>query len=151
MGVDETVRAVAGTGGSLIEVTLPYPPSINHYYGRTRNGQIFIKTAGRDFRQRVADIVADARCTKQDGALAMFIWVSPPDKRKRDLDNIVKATQDALQEAGCYDNDCQIAGLHVERGLVCKGGKVFVQIVAHRTVSQTPYSMDDYPPNDKDV
>ncbi len=66
----------------------------------------------------------------------MFIWVSPPDKRKRDLDNLVKATQDALQEAGCYENDCQIFGLHVERGEIIKGGKVRVMIVQHRTSTQ---------------
>lgn len=120
----------------MIELELPWPPSINHYYGRARNGRVFIKAPGVKFRTSVADIVADAGCEVQTGDLALFIWVSPPDKRKRDMDNLVKATQDALQEAGCYENDCQIAGLHVERGDVHKGGKVRVMIVQHRTASQ---------------
>lgn len=137
----------------MIELTLPWPPSINNYYGRARNGQVFTKAHGKKFRQTVADIVAAARCPKQIGTLAMFIFASPPDKRKRDLDNIVKATQDALQEAGCYDNDCQIAGLHVERGSIVKGGKIFVQIVQHRSEERTKpvWCMDDYPDNRKDV
>lgn len=120
----------------MIELELPWPPSINHYYGRARNGRVFIKKAGVEFRKRVADIVADRGCESQTGNLAMFIWVSPPDKRKRDLDNLVKATQDALQEAGCYENDCQIAGLHVEREEIHKGGFVRVMIVQHRTAAQ---------------
>ena len=135
----------------MIELTLPWPPSINHYYGRARNGRVFIKAKGVEFRSRVADIVANAGKAAETGNLAMFIWVSPPDKRKRDLDNLVKATQDALQEAGCYENDCQIAALHVERGEIQKGGKVFVQIVQHRTSGQRKHGMDDYPDNRKDV
>lgn len=136
----------------MIELWLPWPPSINHYYGRARNGRVFIKAEGRTFRERVADIVASNGCVKQEGNLAMFIFVSPPDKRKRDLDNLVKATQDALQEAGCYDNDCQIAGLHVERGQIQKGGKVFVQIVQHRTPDRTKpvWDLNDYPDNTRD-
>lgn len=137
----------------MIELWLPWPPSINHYYGRARNGRVFIKAEGVRFRSRVSDIVADNRCEKQTGDLAMFIFVSPPDKRKRDLDNLVKATQDALQEAGCYENDCQIAGLHIERGEIVKGGKVFVQIVQHRTPDRAKpvWGLVDYPDNRLDV
>lgn len=123
----------------MIELDLPWPPSINHYYGRARNGRVFIKKPGVAFRESVAEIVAEAGCTSETGKLAMFIWVSPPDKRKRDIDNLVKATQDALQEAGCYENDCQIEGLHVERGEIQKGGKVRVMIVQHRTSSQREF------------
>ena len=133
----------------MIELHLPWPPSINHYYGRARNGRVFIKAEGVRFRECVQDIVASAGIQSQTGNLAMFIFVSPPDKRKRDLDNLVKATQDALQEAGCYENDCQIAGLHVERGEIVKGGKLFVQIVQHRTRSQMPVSLVDYPDNSR--
>ncbi len=120
----------------MIQLDLPWPPSINHYYGRARNGRVFIKKAGSEFRERVADIVADAGCETQEGNLALFLWVSPPDKRKRDVDNLIKATQDALQEAGCYENDCQIKGLHAEMGEPLKGGRVRVVIVQHRTASQ---------------
>lgn len=66
----------------------------------------------------------------------MFIIAYPPDKRKRDLDNLVKATQDALQHAGCYENDCDIDGLRVERGDVIKGGRIKVIICQHRTIGQ---------------
>lgn len=132
----------------MIELTLPWPPSVNHMYFHRGNHKI-IKPRGRQFRQDVADIVSAKGCEKQEGNLAMFLWIAPPDKRKRDADNLLKAIQDALQHAGCYDNDCQIKGLHVEMGEVQKGGKVFVQIVAHRTASQMP--LVDYPDNRNDV
>lgn len=122
----------------MIELELPWPPSINHMYWHRGNHKI-IKTRGRQFRQDVADIVSDAGCTTQEGDLAMFVWVSPPDKRKRDLDNLLKAIQDSLQHAGCYDNDCQIKGLHMEMGDVVKGGKVRVMIVQHRTCGQREF------------
>ncbi len=123
-------------GGCLIELELPWPPTINHYYGQARNGRKFIKKAGLEFRMRVAEIVAEAGQVTQEGNLALFLWVSPPDKRKRDLDNLVKATQDALQEAGAYENDCQIKGIHAEMGEVQTGGKMRVLIVQHRTSTQ---------------
>ena len=128
----------------MIELILPYPPSVNHLYG-ARGNRRFIKKAGVKFRQDVADVVSDKGCAKQEGRLAMFLWVHPPDKRRRDMDNVCKAILDGLQHAGCYDDDCQIHRLYVERGDVRSNGEVFVQIVAHRTRSQLP--LNDYPDN----
>ena len=108
------------------------------------------------FRADVAKLCRQHGCTLQTGKLAMFIIAFPPDKRKRDLDNLVKATQDALQHAGCYENDCDIDGLRVDRGDIIKGGKIKVIICQHRTVGQVPirgrakHGMDDYPDNLRD-
>lgn len=52
----------------------------------------------------------------------------PPDKRKRDLDNVCKATLDALQHARLFDDDAQIDELHVERGDKVDGGSLFVEL-----------------------
>lgn len=137
----------------MIEITLPWPPSVNHYYG-SRGNRRFIKKAGVKFRQDVADLVSEQQCAKQEGRLALFITVYPPDKRRRDCDNVVKAIQDALQHAGVYDDDCQIDGLHVERDDVTKGGKVRVIVCQHRTKYQTQpvwKLINDYPPNGKDA
>lgn len=45
------------------------------------------------------------------GMLKMTILLSPPDKRKRDVDNYHKAALDALARAGVYANDCQIKSM----------------------------------------
>lgn len=137
----------------MIEITLPWPPSVNHYYG-SRGSRRFIKKAGVKFRKEVAELVAQQQCAKQEGRLAIFITVYPPDNRRRDVDNVCKAMLDGLQHAGCYDDDCQIDGLHVEREHVTKGGKVRVIICQHRTPDRTKAvwgnTLVDYPNNERD-
>lgn len=58
--------------------------------------------------------------------LALWLVVQAPDRRARDLDNTVKAVQDALTHAGVWLDDSQIDRLLVERGPVVKGGMVSV-------------------------
>jgi len=58
----------------------------------------------------------------------MTIDVYPPDKRKRDLDNICKNLLDSLQKAQIYPDDNQIDLLIIQRKEVVKGGKLHVSI-----------------------
>jgi crossover junction endodeoxyribonuclease RusA len=57
-----------------------------------------------------------------EGRLAVHITLFPPDRRKRDVDNILKALLDACEHAGCYESDSQIDELHITRQEVKKGG-----------------------------
>jgi len=52
---------------------------------------------------------------KKEDRLSVFIEAFPPDKRKRDLDNVLKSLLDALQHAGVYADDCQIDRLSIIR------------------------------------
>jgi len=121
----------------MINIDLPWPPTINHMYGRRPSGGVYLLPAGKHFRAEVWVMFKAAKGVKQEGRLAMFITVYPPDKRRRDLDNIVKAVQDGLMHAGAYEDDCQIDGLRVERAGIVQRGKVNVVICAHRTAGQT--------------
>lgn len=49
------------------------------------------------------------------GALRVDIEAAAPDRRPRDLDNLLKVPLDALQAAGVYADDRQIAEPHVTR------------------------------------
>ncbi len=60
--------------------------------------------------------------------LTIEMDVFPPDKRKRDIDNVVKPTLDALQKAGLFDDDNQICRLIVTRLRTIQGGEVVVRI-----------------------
>lgn len=111
----------------MIALTLPYPPTVNHYYGRTNRGQVFIKPAGRSYRTNVAALFYKWTPNMTD-RLQVFVAVNPPDKRKRDLDNVCKATLDALQHAGCFKDDNQIDDLRIVRRKPVKGGSIQVQI-----------------------
>ncbi len=111
----------------MITLILPWPPSVNHYWGQNGNRR-YVKAKGVAFRKETADIVA-ANGQKIYGRLAVFISLYPPNKIRRDIDNHVKAVQDALQMAGCFDDDEQIDHLTVARMPVVKGGQCKVVLV----------------------
>lgn len=111
-----------------IQLLLPWPPSVNRYWlarGNTR----FISRAGKDFREAVAGECADQGIVSLEGRLAVHIALFPPDKRVRDVDNILKALLDACEHAGCYASDSQIDELHVIRQGVQKGGHCTILIL----------------------
>ena len=112
----------------MIELALPYPPTINHYYGQKRNGGKFIKTRGQLFRQEVSMIIKGANIQTLEGDLCITIHMYPPDKRKRDIDNINKALFDALEHAQVFINDSQITELHSIKRQPVKGGMVRVRL-----------------------
>lgn len=88
-----------------------------------------ISKAGREFKTKVSDYVAEYRTPKLGAArLEMKVVLFPRDKRKQDIDNRIKALWDALTDAGVFDDDEQIDVLHIERGEIKKGGGCLVYI-----------------------
>ena len=70
-----------------------------------------------------------------NGDLMVEIIIYPPDKRKRDMDNIKKALFDALQNAGLYKDDCQIIDDHtIKVNKIVKGGLIDFRIMSAKTV-----------------
>ena len=60
--------------------------------------------------------------------LKIFLIAYPPDKRKRDIDNLLKAVIDALQHASVFPDDSQIDDLHIIRGQQVKDGRVLARV-----------------------
>ncbi len=106
---------------------LPYPPTVNHYW-KICQGRIYVSRDGMLYRRRVLAILGDA--PEQPGPLAVTVGVHPPDRRKRDLDNVLKCLLDAITEAGIWKDDSLIDRLLVERRDVKTGGMVEVVIDA---------------------
>ena len=111
-----------------MRLNLSWPPSINHYFERNRNGSIRIGKYGLAFREEVILKCRQERIKRLTGRLGVFIVAFPPDKRRRDLDNILKATLDALQHGGVYKDDSQIDALTVHRGPVTPKGALIVTV-----------------------
>ncbi len=111
----------------MIALTLPLPPSINHYYGHSGNRK-FISKAGKKFRAKVQEIVTLAGHKTIEGRVSMMVAIYPATRRKQDLDNRAKSLQDALTHAGVWIDDEQIDDLHLIRKEVVKGGYVTVLI-----------------------
>lgn len=112
-----------------LSLSLPYPPSINHYWRINRYGRgMRISDEGKAYREAV--IKACSGQWKIHGPLAVRLSLNPPDRRRRDIDNVQKPLLDALQHAGVYDDDSQIEWLLTERRGVLKGGAVSVVIAS---------------------
>ena len=111
-----------------IQLELPYPPSVNHYWG-VSGKQRFIGKKGKEFRAKVMDAVNEAGIQPLEGRLAIHVALYPPDRRKRDLDNVLKSLLDACEHAGCYENDSQIDELHIIRRDVIKDGACTIVIL----------------------
>lgn len=112
-----------------LELTLPWPPTVNTYY-RNVKGRTLISEAGRAYRRAVADqvfIQGGARCLS--GRLHVSIVAHVPDRRRRDIDNTLKATLDSLTHAGVWLDDEQIDKLTIERGPIGGMLKVTVGVV----------------------
>jgi len=113
-----------------ITLKLPWPPSVNNYYGRTRTGSVFIKKEGKVFRETVVAALAEFVRDREPLTQRLQVWIEayPPDRRRRDLDNIRKALFDALTHARIYEDDCLIDDDRCVRGEVSKPGFVRVHI-----------------------
>lgn len=103
---------------------LPWPPSVNCYIRRGGNRSYMTKR-GKEFRAEVvAWITANVVGPTLSGRLFVGIELTPPDHRKRDIDNHVKPVLDALQHANVFQDDEQIdllrvCRLHVEPPGAC--------------------------------
>lgn len=97
----------------MIEFTLPWPPSVNRYW-RTFQGRMIISAEGREFRETVGDqMTLQGKVAHYEKPLRVEIEAWRPDKRRRDLDNLLKATLDGLAHAGVYADDSQIVDLRI--------------------------------------
>jgi crossover junction endodeoxyribonuclease RusA len=112
----------------MLVLSLPLPPSVNHYWG-THGHRRFVSKAGVLFKESVSDYVAEYNVPKLGKArLQMQVTLHPRDRRKQDIDNRIKALWDALADAGVFDNDEQIDVLIIQRGEIKKGGGCLVLI-----------------------
>lgn len=108
-------------------VELPWPPSVNRLW-RSVGGRTLLSREGRRYRREVMARLAAARARPMVGRLSVSLWLHPPDRRRRDIDNPQKALLDAMQDAGLFEDDSQIDERHTRRMAVVPGGCVIVEI-----------------------
>lgn len=114
-------------------IRLPWPPTVNHYYTVARNRKILSKQ-GRAYKQEAAWLIASERhYTVQKGRICLTIHAHPPDKRKRDLDNILKPILDSLTEAGVFEDDSQVDDLRITRFPPQNGGYVEIIVSSYES------------------
>lgn len=99
----------------MIVLTLPYPPSTNRYW-RHWKGRTLLSRDGRQYREDAVRAVNLARVDSLGNRRCrVTVNAYMPDARRRDVDNVLKASLDALSAARVYEDDSQIVKLTVER------------------------------------
>lgn len=111
-----------------LKYRLPWPPSVNHYWrhvvinGRPRT---LLSKEGREFKQAAVGAVLQQRrgpSAPLSGRLAIAVTLFPPDRRRYDMDNRLKAVLDSLTEARVWEDDRYVKIIHLEEGGIVKGG-----------------------------
>lgn len=96
----------------MYKLTLPLPPSVNHYWTRSKHG-MFLTERARTFKHEVAIICVEGDVTPLDGEISIHMEVYRK-HTSSDLDNFAKAILDGLQ-GHCYHNDAQIVEMYARR------------------------------------
>lgn len=116
-------------------INLPWPPSVNSMWRTPRTGKLAGRTMlsedGRRYRKAVADqvLVQRVRALGSQARLSVHIEAWVPDRRRRDLDNIMKAALDSLTHAGVWADDEQIDRLTIERKGIAGMLKIRVEVM----------------------
>ena len=111
----------------ILELRLPYPPSVNRYW-RAFRGRLIISKIGREYHKEVALLLKELSSPPETGRLAVSILATMPDRRTRDIDNILKVCLDSLTKCGIWHDDSQIDEIFIKRGKVSRPGCVQVEV-----------------------
>lgn len=111
-----------------VNLTLPYPPSVNNMYGNRRNGGRILTQAGYRFKSDVAAIATISRSGYFEGEVRVSANVYRA-RKSGDLDNRLKAVLDALTGV-CWKDDDQVVEIHAYRYDDKSNPRVEVQITA---------------------
>ena len=116
----------------MLNFRLDWPPTVNTYWMPVLargKGHATLTLSERGSRYKVT---ASTQMMQQKvtrgllGRIELLIDAYPPDRRKRDLDNILKPLLDVLEDYGVVEDDEQIDIIIVRRR--AKGGYVDVHV-----------------------
>lgn len=106
---------------------LPWPPSANLIWRSVLVGKsprVLLSARGRAYRREVAAALALAGAARWAGPVGVHLDAYPPDRRRRDIDNLMKAILDACTHGGLWGDDAQVSHLSVTRRPPCRPGRV---------------------------
>lgn len=112
-------------------IRLPWPPTVNHYYTVARNRKI-LSPGGRAYKKYAVEcmmVQGVPKLSAEEKPFGLSIIARPPDKRHRDLDNLLKPILDSLVAYGAIPDDWMIDDLRIQRMYPVKDGAIEVQIL----------------------
>lgn len=103
---------------------LPWPVSVNALY-RVRGKKVYISSKGKAFKKACGIILAEEKCHFEEDRVWLDIEVYPPDRRKRDISNLIKIVEDALP---WFKDDSQVDKIEIRRCEVDERKKGYILI-----------------------
>lgn len=98
----------------MIEITLPYPPSVNRLWRAKKGGGVYRSAEYVNWKKAAAwELAVQVKSRSIQGRFKILIEAVAPDKRRRDIDNICKAILDVLVAARVIEDDHMCRDLHV--------------------------------------
>ncbi len=94
-----------------VSVRLPYPPSANRLW-RNVKGKTLKSSVYRTWLAECASLLMIARAPTTAGPYHLRLYVTRPDKRRRDIDNLLKPCSDALKAGGLVVDDCDAESVY---------------------------------------
>lgn len=111
-----------------VVLQLPWPPSINSYWKRTRFGSVYVSREGKEFVGRAVQLISNLGESPLVGRIGFDAKFYPPNRQRRDLDNCLKVLIDAIQESKLIGNDYQIKKLSAEMFDPIQNGGAIVEL-----------------------
>ena len=113
-------------------VSLPWPPSTNKLWRYSRRG--VYRTA------KYTKYIAECRQFHMhqedpfDAPVKVQIWACPPDRRIRDLDNLLKSLLDVCVKLGCLTDDHWVHDLRIkwDNEVVAQGVKIRITLLGEK-------------------
>ena len=117
----------------LVELALPWPPSTNRLWRCPTSGKLrgrhLLSTEARRYKDNARHALEAQDVEPLPGHVAVDMVAHPPDRRRRDLDNIIKIILDSLK-GRAFGDDSNVVRLSIERGAVEPGGRIRVCVRA---------------------
>lgn len=112
-----------------IELELPMPVSENRYRRVVAGcSHPVISHEGRKYHDHVRAIFRASGMVPIPGEVRLRLEFYPPDRRRRDLDNLFKCLLDSLVAAGAIEDDALVVDLHALKLSPVPGGLLYVRI-----------------------
>ena len=110
---------------------IPFPPSVNHLWIHTRGRKVINKQYQEFIDAIVTALIGRQNLLDESDYYSVSLIAFPSDRRRRDLDNIFKATLDALTRAKIWRDDSQVVEIHAVKGPAAEQAFVIVKITAY--------------------
>ena len=92
------------------------PPSVNQLYRKNASGAIYTTPKVIEFKKMVKIELSKFKMKSSNKPIKMIIVFSIKDKRRRDIDNMLKVLLDSMNKI-VFEDDSQVIELHVKKNV----------------------------------